>query len=283
MKKIASLLHHFFIPKPENNFKAKSIHADFLSYYLLLALVITFSFKSVRGHFTDVLGFATDITVEKLYQLTNQEREKNGLTDLSYNEKLAAAAKLKAEDMFSKNYWAHYAPTGTTPWDFILASGYKYEYAGENLAKNFLFSNGVVDAWMKSPTHRENVLRKEYSEVGFAVVNGVLNGEETTLVVQMFGRPMTPELAPVQPLVKAVEKPVVLAKETSEKKINLFDLSYGFNLVFIVFLIVALGLDFYFAAKFNIVRVSGKNLAHLIFAGFIVVGLLVFFTKGAIL
>ena len=40
---------------------------------------------------------------------------------------------------------------------------------------------------MASPTHMENVMRKDYKDIGFAVVNGVLAGEETTLVVQMFG------------------------------------------------------------------------------------------------
>src|SRR3972149_9762200 len=93
--------------------------------------------------------------------------------------------------MFQENYWSHYSPDGKTPWDVILGAGYKYEYAGENLAKNFLFSNGFVDAVMNSTTHRDNLLKKEYTEVGYAIVNGTLNGEQTTLVVQEFGKPMT--------------------------------------------------------------------------------------------
>lgn len=285
MKKIRHFFHHLLIPKEENNFRAKSLHTDFLSGYLLLALFITFAFKSVGGNFSNVLGFATDITSEKLYQLTNKERDSQGLSSLVYNQKLADAARLKAEDMFSKNYWAHYSPNGDTPWDFILESGYKYEYAGENLAKNFLFSSGVVDAWMKSPTHRENILRKDYTEVGFAVVNGILNGEQTTLVVQMFGKPMGAgevfeKVKTTVPVVN--QKPAVLAKTTNKKKINLFNLTFDFDVVFISFLIIALFLDLYFAAKFNIVRINGKNLAHLIFILFIAAGIMMF-AKGAIL
>lgn len=285
MKKIRHFFHHLLIPKEENNFRAKSLHTDFLSGYLLLALFITFAFKSVGGNFSNVLGFATDITSEKLYQLTNKERDSQGLSSLVYNQKLADAARLKAEDMFSKNYWAHYSPNGDTPWDFILESGYKYEYAGENLAKNFLFSSGVVDAWMKSPTHRENILRKDYTEVGFAVVNGILNGEQTTLVVQMFGKPMGAgevfeKVKTTAPVVG--QKPAVLAKTTDKKKINLFNLTFDFDVVFISFLIIALFLDLYFAAKFNIVRINGKNLAHLIFILFIAAGIMMF-AKGAIL
>ncbi len=295
MRDVVNFIHHLFVPKEENNFRAKALHVDLLTYYLLFALVLTFSFKNVSG-LRNVLGFATDITVEKLYELTNFERKKNGLPPLSYSRQLSEAAQRKATDMFAKNYWAHYAPDGTTPWDFILSTGYRYEYAGENLAKNFLFSQGVVDAWMASPTHRENILRKDYTEIGFAIVNGVLNGEETTLVVQMFGKPLNYEItknnAPAKPVLVeeknkaeiAMEKPqaAILAKGVSKPKINLFNLSLDINIVFLLFLVLALAMDFYFAAHLNIVRIGGNNLAHLIFVGFIFLGL-IYLTKGSIL
>ncbi len=302
MKKLTDFLHHLLIPKEENNYRAKALHTDFLTYYLFIALFLTFTFKQMG--FSNVLGFATDITVDKLYQLTNQQREKNNLPDLTYNDKLSAAAAKKAADMFANNYWAHYGPAGETPWDFILSSGYSYEYAGENLAKNFLFSQGVVDAWMNSSTHRDNILRQNYTEVGFAVVNGVLNGEQTTLVVQMFGKPQTstiaknvtntktdnvqptPTAAAVVPLggtkVAPTGTQAVLARQIIQPKINLLGLTVNMNLIFLAFLMLALALDFYFAARFHVIRIGGKNLAHFIFIGFIVMGLLVF-TRGAIL
>ena len=296
MKKIFDFFHHFFIPYEENNFRAKALHVDFLTYYLLIALFFTFAFKYTN--LSNVLGFATDINIDKLYQLTNQEREKNGLSDLSYNEKLANAAAQKAQDMFTRNYWAHYGPDGSTPWDFILKSDYQYEYAGENLAKNFLFSNGVVDAWMNSPTHRENILRKDYSEVGFAVVNGVLNGEQTTLVVQMFGKPLegtsitkknpvVPSPIPTAPVINISPvvqqpKPAILAKNSHQSFFNISSLSLDINMIFLLFLMIALALDFYFASKLNVIRVNSKNIAHFVFIGFIFVGLLLL-TKGAIL
>ncbi|MBI3366242.1 CAP domain-containing protein, partial [Candidatus Roizmanbacteria bacterium] len=231
--------------------------------------------------------------INKLYQLTNQQREKNGLSDLSYNKKLSSAAQKKAQDMFNRNYWAHYGPDGVTPWDFILKSDYQYEFAGENLAKNFLFSQGVVDAWMNSVTHRENILRKDYSEIGFAVVNGVLNGEQTTLVVQMFGKPIgsspleknspppeKPQIVEISPAPKA--QPAVLAKHANSPSFRLGNIPFNMNVIFLVFLMLALVLDFYFASKLNIIRIGGKNIAHFIFLGFVFVGLLLL-TKGAIL
>jgi len=150
---------------------------------MVFALVITLGVSHFQNQNGSILGFATDISTQKLLTLTNEERAKDGLSELSYNLKLEEAAQKKAKDMFAKDYWSHYGPSGETPWDFILDSDYQYEYAGENLAKNFLFSGDVVNAWMNSETHRDNILRKEYSEVGFAIVNGVLNDEETTLVV----------------------------------------------------------------------------------------------------
>lgn len=298
MKKLKNFIAHLLIPKEENNFKGKALHIDFLTYYLIFALVTSIVFKRIGTNFNNVLGFATDITVDKLYQLTNEQRQKNGLATLQYNAKLADAAQKKAQDMFAKNYWAHYSPDGNTPWQFILASGYQYEFAGENLAKNFLFSQGVIDGWMNSQTHRDNILKPEYSDVGFAIVNGVLNGEETTLVVQEFGKPLTASvttnnnnLLPV-PQAKAeeiktqpvkTEKSTIISQSKTQPKINLTKVSWDINVVFLAFLLVALALDFYFAAKFNVVRIGGKSLAHFIFVGFIFLGLIFFFTKGAII
>lgn len=312
MRKLFNFFHYLMVPREDNNYRAKALHADFLTAYLLIALGVALVFKNgVGGSTGNVLGFATDITIEKLFQLTNQERQKSGLPLLTYNEKLAEAARKKGADMFAKNYWAHYSPEGTAPWDFIHNAGYQYEYAGENLAKNFMFSQGVVDAWMNSPTHKENLLRKEYSDVGFAVVNGVLNGEETTLVVQEFGKPLAtvavnskvsaeentlpaakpaeesvqkaPEQIVVNTAPAAGQEATVLANGISRPKINILPAYLNMNIVFFAFLLLTLAVDFYFAMKLKVVRVSGRNITHFMFIGFIFAGLLLITLKGAIL
>jgi len=276
MGKITAFFHNLFIPKESNNFRAKALHPDFLSSYLVLAIVLTFTFKLLGNGAHNVLGFATDISTEKLLTLTNTERTKSELPPLAYNTALSAAAAKKAEDMFISNYWSHFGPNGETPWNFILASGYRYEYAGENLAKNFLFSDGVVTAWMNSPTHRENILRQDYTDVGFAIKNGLLNGEETTLVVQMFGKP----LAQVDGVSKA---PVVTSGVPHESSpLPVFATTYKIQLAFLVFLILVLIFDFYFAFRSNVTRISGRNIAHIIFIGFIIIGIYML-TKGVIL
>lgn len=302
------IIRHLFIPHHKNNFKAKVIQLHSLATYLIFFMIIGFAVNQVNSR-TNVLGYATDITVDKLLELTNEEREKAGLSPLTYNEQLAAAAESKAKDMFNHDYWSHYGPDGATPWSFILSSGYKYEYAGENLAKNFMFSDGVVQAWMDSPTHRENILRSEYQEIGFAIVNGVLNGEETTLVVQMFGTPFggviadanaaetaqqpageaqvqeeapAPQTQPVEePAPIVINKPglqtSVLANNVTEFKPSILKIFYNTNLLFIGFLMVAFALDLFVAVKLNVVhlRVTGKHLVHILFLGFMAAGLLI--------
>ncbi|MEK7177208.1 MAG: CAP domain-containing protein [Patescibacteria group bacterium] len=278
MEKIKTFIHRLFVPHEENNFRAKSLHTDFLTVYLVIAFLMMMVFK--QGNIHDILGFATDISVDKLYQLTNEERQKNNLPLLTLNSTLSLAAQKKAENMFQENYWSHYSPDGKTPWDFMLGAGYKYEYAGENLAKNFLFSNGVVDAWMNSATHRDNLLKKEYTEVGYAIVNGILNGEQTTLVVQEFGKPMSGAFAP--PSVEASEPVGIVVQKAVQPKVSPLKFSFNFNVIFMMFLIMALALDFYFASKFNIIRIGGKNTAHLLFIIFVLIGLFMS-TIGAII
>lgn len=291
MNRVKNILAHFFTPNENNNYRARLIRVDFLSYYLVFVLILTLSFKTVSG-FTNVLGFATDISIDKLYQLTNTERTKNNLTPLTYNNELAQAAQAKAADMFAKNYWSHFGPNGESPWQFILGSGYRYEFAGENLAKNFLFSQGVVDAWMNSPTHRDNVLNSHYTDVGYAVVNGVLNGEETTLVVQMFGKPQAVAAAPEantqqgsplaqpvqaeevkQPVVKEVNTQAVQSNDVKAVSHNLLPVSFNLQILFFVLIFVALGADLFVASRLSIVRLTGKNIVHMLFLGFVIAGM----------
>ena len=135
--------------------------------------------------------FASDITQTNVLQLINDQRIKNGLEPLKENLELDQAATLKTKDMLNRSYFEHYAH-GMTPWDFINMSGYNYLYAGENLAMDFNSSEGMVSAWMNSPTHRQNILSPDYNDVGIGIVKGAYteNGtrHETVMVTNMFGR-----------------------------------------------------------------------------------------------
>ena len=177
-----SKLTNLFIPTEENKFKP---------YLLRKVAIIVYSFilvfVNVAGGFLNIGGVqASSITTENIINLTNQERVAWGLNTLTSNPQLSAAALAKANDMFEKQYWDHFGPNGESPWQFIRGAGYSYVYAGENLAKGFRTAEGIHEAWMASPTHKANIISGNYKEIGVAVVEGVLLGKQTVLVVQMF-------------------------------------------------------------------------------------------------
>jgi len=179
-------LRHFFIPHSSNKYRAKLLHHSIFFFIIVAFLVGSFTINLVEKD-KSVLGIEYHISAEELLLLTNLKRQEKGLPPLIMNSQLTQAAYQKAKDMFSKNYWAHVAPDGTTPWVFIRGSGYDYVYAGENLARGFTTSNDVVEAWMNSQSHRENMLSPNYQEIGFAILEGTLTGDETVLVVEMLG------------------------------------------------------------------------------------------------
>ncbi len=283
-------LRHFFLPYQTNNHRAKALHPDAMLVYILLLALFNFSFRYLHSQFPSVLGYATDIRLSDLLNLTNQQRTAVGLSQLRLNDKLSVAAAQKAQDMFSNNYWSHTSPQGKTPWVFITDSGYQYTMAGENLAKNFSDSRGVVEAWMASPTHKENIVKPGYQDVGFAIVNGVLNGEETTLVVQMFGAsdkesvvaqktvPLSSGQSTValgeQTLLESFAASPQVASENlvnsltsviQTPTINIPTVTRDMVFIFLGFLIGVLILDGLIVSKKNIVRVAGHNLAHVMF------------------
>lgn len=132
--------------------------------------------------------FASEITPDKVISLVNDARLANKAGILVKDEALTRAAQMKADDMFSKGYFAHTSPQGKTPWVWFEKAGYEYAYAGENLAIHFAQAEDQQRAWMESPTHRKNILNPEYREIGVAVRSGTLEGKKTIVTVQEFGR-----------------------------------------------------------------------------------------------
>lgn len=125
-----------------------------------------------------------------LSSLTNEERQSQNLSTLTTNPILVEAAQLKVNDMVTNGYFAHTSPDGKTPWYWLSQVGYKYQYAGENLAINFSDSKDITTAWMNSPTHRANIVKDKYTEVGTAVANGIYEGKEAIFVAQVYANPL---------------------------------------------------------------------------------------------
>ena len=123
------------------------------------------------------------LSSELIIQRTNQERISRNLPSLTVSEKLSLAAYAKAQHILQRQYFSHEGWEG-----FIRQAGYSYCSAGENLGLNHTDAGEVVDAWMMSPSHRANLLKRRYNEIGVAIVRGNYKGiEDAVIIVQMFG------------------------------------------------------------------------------------------------
>ncbi|MFC1649196.1 CAP domain-containing protein [Patescibacteria group bacterium] len=200
---ITHTLRHVFVPHRSNNHRARLLHPQIL--FLLTAFLIIFQFVlNGVGSSVGILGYAANISPTEVIALSNVKRAEVGAPSLNYSQELTNAARSKGEHMLSQNYWAHVAPDGTEPWKFFTDSGYVYKYAGENLARDFSNPESAVNAWMASPTHKDNLLSSKYSDIGIAVVEGDLGGVDTTIIVQMFGTRLSSGTESV-PVAKAQE------------------------------------------------------------------------------
>lgn len=290
---------HWFLPLEKNNHRSALLRTNTLliliAFYLFNHSLIKFISVIKPG----ILGYSSEITVQKVIDQTNKKRQELGLVPLKYNSLLSESATKKAQDMFTNNYWAHTSPNGTTPWDFFKSVGYKYSAAGENLARDFYDTDSLIKAWMNSPTHRDNIVNSKYQEIGIGVVNGVLSGVKTTLVVQHFGTPLvavlpetqkaSPEnnlnkqeevITPTEPeIISLPQTPEVLSQE--KRLINPLTLNKIISLILFGLIIVVLFIDGFVTLKNNHLRLTGSNIGHI---GFLLVILLLIITsqQGAI-
>lgn len=132
--------------------------------------------------------YAKNLSAEKIIELTNQYRADTNLKPLTLNQTLTEAAQTKVDDMFTKQYFEHISPSGTTPAQLVLDSGYNYKTTGENLALgDFANEADLVKAWYDSPGHRANMLNTDFTEIGVASGLNDFEGRHTWLSVQEFG------------------------------------------------------------------------------------------------
>jgi|GEM_PF-1301501 len=149
------------------------------------------------------------VSAAEVFSLTNDERSDEGVATLQRNSLLDQAAQMKAQDMAAKGYYAHVSPEGLTPMHWVEVAGYKYLIIGENLVVNRKDAEQVVDAFMGSPGHRANILRKDFTEIGVGVANGVFKGKDATFAVQIFAAPYPRSSTAETKVTKPIVKPIV--------------------------------------------------------------------------
>lgn len=178
-------------------------------FWNLIALIVVkaaFSFSGVQ--FASLLNGIASFTKEEVVQQTNATRLSLGFGELKENPVLDAAAAEKLQDMINSNYFAHTSPAGVSPWFWIEKNKYSFDYAGENLALGFSTAKETVDAWINSPSHRENLLNANYREIGIAVAPARIEGTDGVLVVQLFGTPKPTKTAVVPAKTVAKARPI---------------------------------------------------------------------------
>lgn len=107
---------------------------------------------------------------QQVFELTNQERAKNGLQPLQVDYELSKVAREKSRDMQVNNYFDHNSPTYGSPFDMMRSYGIDYRTAGENIAMGQRTPQEVVNAWMNSPGHRANILNGDFTHIGVGYV-----------------------------------------------------------------------------------------------------------------
>ncbi|MGN7890592.1 CAP domain-containing protein [Bacillus sp. 22475] len=107
---------------------------------------------------------------QRVVELTNAERAKQGLPALKIDTELSKVARIKSEDMQKNNYFDHNSPTYGSPFDMMKKFGISYTSAGENIAQGQRTPEEVVQAWMNSAGHRANILNNGFTHIGVGYV-----------------------------------------------------------------------------------------------------------------
>ena len=188
MKGFWQWIKNHFVPSHHNAYRPHILRRRSILFLLALALLaegalVANLMARQSGH-----DFLAAIIQSEIISLTNAQRAQNSVGELAENKQLDVAAQQKADNMAKFSYFSHNGPDGKTPWEWIGESGYDYQYAGENLAVRFVDSKDVVAGWMASPTHRANIVKPAYIDVGVGIAQGIYKGEPATFVVQYFGK-----------------------------------------------------------------------------------------------
>src|SRR3989344_9404334 len=202
-----SILAKYLIASETNNFRPPVLSYKAFILYGILMLIL----RIFLGVFA-VQSAAVDSGT--IMNLINEERKLRNLTVLITHNSLVEAAQLKSQDMIERDYFAHIDPDGNYVWGKITDAGYgPYKILGENLALDFSTSEGMVKAWLDSPSHRANLLHVDFVNQGLVALYGDYQNTYTNLTTSLFGTLVAstnppPAPPPPQPVQQTPPPPV---------------------------------------------------------------------------
>ncbi len=103
---------------------------------------------------------------EEVVRLVNEERNKAGILPLEMDTKLNELAVIKTDDMLNNDYFSHYSPIYGSPFDMMDMYEVTYSSAAENIAYGQTTPEEVMNSWMNSEGHRENILNPDFNKIG---------------------------------------------------------------------------------------------------------------------
>jgi uncharacterized protein YkwD len=109
---------------------------------------------------------------DEVLRLVNIERTKEGVPELAALPELTESAQLKAQDLLDNNYFAHESPTYGSEHEMIKSFVPGATYTGENIALGQSTPGIVVNHWMNSDGHRENILNENFTHIGVGAIHG---------------------------------------------------------------------------------------------------------------
>lgn len=134
---------------------------------------------------------ASTLTATNVVATINQERVSRGLNTLRIDPALSQAAQDRSLVLAQHGRIFHVTAPKNTPWPEIAQAGYKYSFAGENLALGIETPHELVARWMASPTHRENILEEEFEDIGVGITVGTYEGMTVSYVVSYYAKKKT--------------------------------------------------------------------------------------------
>lgn len=134
--------------------------------------------NDVRSNDADQQGDFSQQVATEVIKLTNEQRSQHGLPALSEDTQLDSLAGGRSSDMLQNNYFSHTSKNGQSPSDVLHGAGYQYRGMGENIHMMVGYGTDVqqtaqkiVNDWMNSPEHRENILNSSFTTIGVGVAS----------------------------------------------------------------------------------------------------------------
>ncbi|OJT21675.1 hypothetical protein BO221_26815 [Archangium sp. Cb G35] len=153
---------------------------------------------SAQAWCDDVTTWNTDWTgfENQVLTLVNQKRAagatcggvaKPAVPALTLDTRLRCAARKHSKDMATNNFFSHTGSNGSTPFQRMTSAGYAWRAAAENIAAGQNTPSAVVDGWMKSTGHCNNIMGASYKHLGVGYYHRSSGSTYASYWTQNFG------------------------------------------------------------------------------------------------